>query len=150
MGSRPGFTTIEMAIVTTLVGLLSAIAYPRLAAVRDQAALEGARRHVITQLSGARSSAIQRGQPVRLRAAGSAIWLSTDIGGVQTPIAPTSELTVSFDVTLAASHDPVIFDARGYATSLPATGAKFVLERGALSDSVCITRLGTILPECGS
>ena len=67
MRNRSGFTAIEMALVTTIMGLVTAIAYPRLASVRDRGALESARRHVITQLAGARASAIQRGQAVRLR-----------------------------------------------------------------------------------
>ena len=149
MRNRSGFTAIEMALVTTIMGLVTAIAYPRLASVRDQGALESARRHVITQLAGARASAIQRGQAVRLRTVGSSVWLTTEIGGAQTAISPTSELEITFGVRLTASHDPVIFDSRGYATSLPVTGATFVLERGALRDSVCITQIGTVIAECG-
>lgn len=150
MRNRPGFTVVEMAIVTTMIGLVTAIAYPRLAVVREQSAITGAKRHLITQLNGGRASAIQRGAEVRLRASGNAVWLTSEIGGVQTDISPVSELALTFGVTLTASQDPVRFDSRGYGIALPATGVKFVLERGAVRDSVCITRLGSILRECES
>ena len=150
MRTRQGFTVIEMAIVTTMIGLVTAMAFPKLAAVREQSALHSAKRHLLTQIAAARSSAIQRGGEVRLRTASNAVWLTTEIGGAQTEISPTSELGVTFDVTLSPSQDPVRFDSRGYAIALPATGVKYVLERGAQRDSVCLTRLGTILSECAS
>lgn len=149
MRNRAGFTTIEMAIVTTVVGLVTALAIPRLASVREQAGLNGAKRHVITQLAGARSSAIQRGAAVTLVAAGHSMYLTTPIDGTDTQISPRSLLLPTFGVEMTATVPTISFDARGFATTLPPEGATFVLSRGAASDSVCVTRLGLVLPECG-
>ena len=149
MRNRTGFTTIEMAIVAAVVGLVTAIAIPRLSAVREQAGLNGAKRHLITQLSGARASAVQRGTTVKLVAASHSLYLKTLVGGADVQISPKSLLLPTFGVELAASDAEITFDARGFATSLPPEGAKFVLTRGAASDSVCVTRLGLVLPECG-
>ena len=149
MRNRTGFTTIEMAIVASVVGLVTAFAIPRLSNVREQAGLNGAKRHLITQLAGARSSAIQRGATVQVVASGHSIHLTTSMGGVDTQISPRSLLVPTFGVEMSATEEKITFDARGFATSLPAEGAKFVLTRGAASDSVCVTRLGLVLPECG-
>ena len=149
MRNRPGFTAVEMALVATIVGLVSAIALPRLSAYREQSALTGAKRQVITQLAAARASAIQRGTTVVLVADNSTLYLVADVGGTETTISPRARLVPTFDVELEASEEKISFDARGYATSLPTGGATFRLWRGEASDSVCVTRLGTILPECG-
>ena len=149
MHNRPGFTTIEMAIVATVVGLVTAIAIPRLTAVREAAGLNGAKRHVITQLAGARASAIQRGAAVTLVASGHSMYLTTPIGGTDTQISPRSLLLPTFGVEMTSTVATISFDARGFGTTIPPEGAKFVLTRGARSDSVCVTRLGLVLPECG-
>ncbi|HUF26331.1 MAG TPA: GspH/FimT family pseudopilin [Gemmatimonadaceae bacterium] len=149
MRSRFGFTAIEMVMVTALIGITSMIALPKLAAVREQSEIHGAKRQILTQLAGARGSAIQRGRTVQLRTVGNQVWLTSDVGGSQTSISPVVYTASSFGVTVTASHDPITFDARGFATSLPATGAMFVLESAARRDSICVTRLGLPLPECG-
>lgn len=149
MRNRFGFTAIEIALVTTIIGLMAAVAYPKLTQVREQGALQGARRQVITQVLGARASAIQRGRPVQLRTDANDVWVSTIIGGTATTISAVASIEKSFGVTVTASHDPVTFSARGYATALPVTGAKFLLDRAGVKDSVCITRFGTVIPECG-
>lgn len=149
MRSRPGFTTIEMTVVAAVLGIVTAFAIPRLSAAREQAGLNGAKRHLITQLAGARASAIQRSSPVQLVASGHSIHLTTSVGGVDTQISPRSLLLPTFGVEMTATNATITFDARGFATSLPADGAKFILTRGAASDSVCVTRLGLVLSECG-
>lgn len=148
MRTRPGFTAIEMALATTIVGIVTAIAYPKLTSIREQSELQGAKRQVITQLAGARTSAIQRGRSVDLRTVGGGVWLTIEDGGTKI-ISPRIRVDETFGVSLTASHAIVSYDARGYATSLPVAGAKFVLARGAMKDSVCITRLGVVLQECG-
>ena len=147
--NRRGFTAIEIALVTTIVGLLAAFAYPKLARVREQGELQGAKRHVITQILGARAAAIQRGRTVQLRTESNEVWVSTIIGGTATTISPVASLAESFGVVVTPSAASISFDARGFATSLPLTGAKFVLDRAGVRDSVCVTRFGTVVPGCG-
>ena len=149
MRNRKGFTAIEMAIVAALIGLLAAIAFPRFGALRQSAELNSAKRQLITQLGAARAAAVQRGRTAQLHTSGTEIWLTADIGGVQTDIARRAHVYDQFGVTIVASDALIAFDSRGLATSLPATGGKFVLQRAELSDSVCVTRFGTIVPACG-
>ena len=149
MRSRSGFTTIEMTVVAAVLGIVTAFAVPKLSTARENAGLNGAKRHLITQLAGARASAIQRSSPVQLVATSHSIRLTTSVGGVETQISPRSLLLPTFGVEMTATDETITFDARGFASSLPAGGAKFILTRGAASDSVCITRLGLVLSECG-
>lgn len=140
---------IEMALVVSLIGILAMVAWPRMSSAREGAKLQGAKRQVITQLLAARASAIQRGRQVQLRTSGNEVWATAPVGGVQTEITPRAKLYETFAVTVTASHDPITFDQRGYATSLPLTGGVFVLDLGGVVDSVCVTRLGTVARECG-
>ena len=149
MRNRKGFTAIEMALVTTIVGLLAAVALPRFGQMREQAELNSAKRQLITQLGAARASAVQRNRSVQLHTDGADIWLTTQIGGTDTEIAQRAHLTEQFDVAVEASNQPITFDPRGFAVGLPVTGAKFLLYRAERADSVCVTRFGTIVAECG-
>ena len=149
MRNRKGFTAIEMAIVAVLIGLMAAIAFPRFGALRESGELNSAKRQLITQLGAARAAAVQRGRTVQLHTDGAEIWLTADIGGVQTEIARRARVYDQFDVKVEPSDDPITFDSRGLATSLPATGGKFLLYRADRADSVCVTRFGTIVPTCG-
>lgn len=149
MRNREGFTAIEMALVTTIVGLMAAVALPKFGQMREQAELNSAKRQLITQLAAARASAVQRNRNVELHTDGTEIWLTTEIGGVDTEIARRSRPYEQFDVKVEASTDPITYDARGFASGLPIGGAKFLLYRAERSDSVCVTRYGTIVPECG-
>lgn len=149
MRSRMGFTMAEVAIVIVLIGLLAAFAYPRLAPARESAALNAAKRHLITQLGAARATAVQRGRAVALHTDGTDIWLTTAVGGVETEIGPRAKVYDQFETKIEASHDPVVFDSRGFSTSLPLAGGKFLLHRAERTDSVCVSRFGTIVQECG-
>ena len=149
MRNRKGFTAIEMALVTTIVGLMAAVALPKFGQMREQAELNSAKRQLITQLGAARASAVQRNRSVQLHTDGAEIWLTTDVGGVETEIARRSRPYDQFDVKVEASNDPITFDPRGFATGLPITGAKYLLYRADRADSVCVTRFGTIVAECG-
>jgi prepilin-type N-terminal cleavage/methylation domain-containing protein len=149
MRNRKGFTAIEIALTTVIVGLMAAIALPKFGDMREAGELNAAKRQLITQLGAARASAIQRARAVELHADGAEIWLMTEIKGADTEIGVRVKNYETLDVKIEASESPIIFDSRGFATSLPATGAKFLLYRGERSDSVCVTRFGTLLPECG-
>lgn len=149
MRNRKGFTAIEMAIVAVMIGLMAAIAFPRFSALRESGELNAAKRQLITQLGAARAAAVQRGRTAQLHTDGTEIWLTADIGGAQTEIARRARVYEQFDVKVEASDSPITFDSRGLATSLPVTGGKFLLHRAERSDSVCVTRVGTIVPTCG-
>ena len=148
MRNRKGFTAIEMAIVAALIGLLAAMAFPKFSALRESAGLTAAKRQLITQLGAARAAAVQRNRAVALHTDGAEIWLTTDVGGVNTEIARRSRPYEQFDVTVEPSVDPITFDPRGIATGLPVAGAKYLLYRSDRADSVCVTRFGVIVPGC--
>jgi hypothetical protein len=67
---------------------------------------------------------------------------STQLDTLLRPFAldSTEHVTIS-----SATSDSILFNARGTAQNLAVSGAKFVILREGVSDSVCVTKLGSIL-----
>src|SRR6266487_552609 len=68
-----GFTVIEMLIVVVLLGLLTAMAYPRMSGVRNSAGLRAARVQFAASLATARAAAVRWGRPAQLKRIGNSI-----------------------------------------------------------------------------
>ena len=150
MRNRSGFTMIEVALVTTIVGLLSLVAYPKVSDMRERSDVDAARRRILSQLNVARASAVQRGRRVEMRMVSNTMWLTASNGVTQQVITKPVQLDSLFSVSVSATATTVAFDSRGFSVSLPNTGAKYVLTRGEYSDSICVTKLGTVLTAgCG-
>ncbi len=146
-GAR-GFTVVEILIVVVLLGLLSAMAYPRTSGMRNSAGLRAARVQFAASLATARAAAVRWGRPAQLKRSGNSIQVRVDTGGTGAfvPLAGAVALDSQFSVTLSATVDSVVFGPRGLATNLSSSGAQFALVRGSLQDSVCLTRLGEVAP----
>jgi len=146
-GAR-GFTVIEMLIVVVLLGLLTAMAYPRMSGVRNSAGLRAARVQFAASLATARAAAVRWGPPAQLKRIGNSIQVRADTGGTGSfvSLGLPVPLDSQFSVTLSATVDSVVFGPRGLATNLSSSGAQFALVRGSLQDSVCLTRLGEVAP----
>lgn len=144
-----GFTIVELLIVLMLLGVLSAITYPRIAGVRAGAALRAARVQFTASLATARAAAVRFGRPAQLTRRGNSIEVRADTGGTGTFVSLGLPLALdsAFKVTLSATVDSVVFGPRGLATSLSPSGARFALVRGDIRDSICLTRLGEISPR---
>ena len=144
-----GFTVVELLIVIVLMGLLTAMAYPRMSGLRASAGPRGARGQFLSSLATARAAAVRFGRPAQLKRTGNTIQVRADTGGtgvfvsLSVPVALDSE----FSVTLGATVDSVVFGPRGLATNLSSSGAQFALVHGSIQDSVCLTRLGDVAPR---
>jgi prepilin-type N-terminal cleavage/methylation domain-containing protein len=149
LAGRGGFTMLELLIVIVLMGLLSAMAYPRMSGVRQSAGLRAARVQFVSSLATARAAAVRFARPAQLKRSGNSIQVLADTGGTGAfvslglPVALDSQ----FSVTLSATIDSVVFGSRGLATNLSTSGAQFALVRGTIQDSVCLTRLGEVAPR---
>lgn len=157
---RAGFSMVELLLVIGMVGVLALIAGPRARAFRESASVRGARMELSAAIEAARSAAIQRGRPARVRIRTDSLLVTVDTGApgaaatgtfrVLGPLRLDSEYVVT--VTPAVEGDSVItFDSRGLANprvGTPGTpGARYVIARGTRKDSVCVSRLGMILPR---
>ena len=65
--SQRGFTMIDMVAAVTLIGILSAIAIPTMTNAIDASRLAQATREVERELQTAKSRAVGKGRPIRIR-----------------------------------------------------------------------------------
>ena len=137
--ARPGVTLLELAVVCTLVALLTAIALPRTRALVDRVQLRGAVSELAAACAAARQLAILRGQPATL---------TVDDGAGTVTVATAADtvihrpLTALFGVAVSATRDAVAFAPTGLGYG--ASNLSVVLTRGAASDTVFVSRLGRV------
>ena len=152
---RGGFTVVELLLVITMVGAVVAIAMPKMRAFRDTSAVRSARLELTSAIEAARAASIQRGRPARVRIANDTILVTVDTGAAGSttqryamlgPKSLRGEHAVSV-TGKAASDTGIAFDSRGLASPRLAQTAVFVLERNGTRDSVCVSRLGMLLPS---
>lgn len=134
-----GLTLPELALVLSLVGLVSAIAAPRFHHLRHRLAVEGAASVVMRALIDARHVAARRGE----RAA-----VHVDVAsGTVTVAAGADTLDVHhlhavFGVTLAATRDSIAWAPSGLGYG--AANASFVLSRGSAAETISVSRAGRV------
>ena len=102
-----------------------------------------------------RAASIQRGRAARVRIRNDTILVTVDTGAVgsvsparYTVLGPKS-LLGEHGVTVtgaAASDTGIAFDSRGLASPRLDQRAVFILRRSTVRDSVCVSRLGMLLP----
>jgi prepilin-type N-terminal cleavage/methylation domain-containing protein len=157
---RSGFTLLELLIVLVIVGVLSIISLPKFNDWRDRGQITSARQTVAAAVATARAAAVQKGYPGYFIVNGDVISVEVDT----LPGAPLLKLnvvpTVALDTEYATkltlpdgSTSTVIrFDPRGFASprlAPPSGEAAYIirLSSGARRDSVCLARMGQILPR---
>ena len=150
--ARPGFTMLELAIVMTMMGLLTAMALPKVRAGKAGADLRAARAATASYANQARRLAIARGAPVRLRLnnpSANKVVLSLDDGTI---VAGPIDLKTQWGVTLTAATKSgtnvsvVRFDKHGLARDI-GTETRIIRLQSATGklDSVCISGAGMIM-----
>ncbi|MBK5096470.1 MAG: prepilin-type N-terminal cleavage/methylation domain-containing protein [Gemmatimonadetes bacterium] len=111
---QAGYTLVELLIGLVLLSTIFALGWSGLRRARDAAALEGAARSVMRQLTLGRNIAVARREPVRLRAGPTDLALYAADGSRLSAldIGPGGELPVdSVDVRPST----IRFNARGHA-----------------------------------
>ncbi len=151
MRHRPGFSMIELVTVVALVAIVAAMAAPSVSRAREQSSMTSARQQLTATLVSARASAIQKGRPARMRVHDNVVtvWVETMADSVQ--VVARTDFADEYGVQLAAASGDTLlsFDPRGFLAPRLAQTARFRIERGASTDSVCVTTLGQLLPrEC--
>jgi prepilin-type N-terminal cleavage/methylation domain-containing protein len=138
---RRGLTLLELLAAITLIGMLAAIAAPRLVAIVDMAALRTARLDLLAALDAARGTAHRLGDSVELRDDG--------VRRTVVPLAPPDTLPVwSGPVALARGVSQsgfgraITFGPAGLATG--ASNRTITLTRGQATVRVVISRLGRV------
>lgn len=139
-----GFTVLELIVVITLIGALSAVAVPRIRDAVLRQSVRGARMAVAAQLSQARGSASHRACPsvIHVNVSSGTTWVTScaltgvgldTLGGVR-------RLAEVYGTRLASSMDSIVFLPMGVAN---AGGWQTIhFKRGDAVDSLRITPLG--------
>jgi Tfp pilus assembly protein FimT len=136
---RRGATLIELLLILVIIGILTAIAEPRLRGFNDSLAVDRAALEIVSAHRRARISAILQSRIVELTI--SAAELSIRPRGAaadawRTP-GPAAE-----GVTLAGPGHVIAFSPVGISIGL--SNASFLLSRGAASRTVVVSRLGRV------
>ena len=139
MRARRAYTVLELTIVVTMIGLLLAIAFPRIAAVRDRAAVRAAMTDLGAAFSLARRTALSRralvsvvldtaSGTVEVRSAGARLWRRT-LGG-------------SYGIVLGSNRDSAVYDPRGLGYGV--SNLSLSVRRGEMVDTLTMSRLGRV------
>jgi prepilin-type N-terminal cleavage/methylation domain-containing protein len=138
-----GYSLIELATATALVGAVALVALPRLAAIGDDAAVRAAGARVVVAVDAARGAARRMGGSAQLTFADSA-WTITTLGAADTlsVVAWRAAGAMASGVTLTGAGSPLLFGADGL--GMGASNRTLVLSRGGAVRRVVLSRLGRV------
>lgn len=146
MRSRGGFTLLDLVLSITVMGLVGAIAFPRMRGPITSLQVRAARQSMSQMIVVARAAAIQSGTEARFVRSGNATRVVVDSSGVFMTLT-AKDLATEYGVALSVStggRDTLRFDPRGVAIGL--NGAQwFRFTRDATVDSVCVSRFGKVM-----
>lgn len=134
-------------IAVVVMGMIMAIGAPKLASIRDEAAVRSAAQQIGAYVATARAAAIRRGLRANFKTRADTMWVEIQQPGAPEAIVPRIPLSDTFNVSVQSTADSITFDARGFAVGLNGTQT-FTVTRAAARDSICVTRLGMVSRTC--
>lgn len=150
---QSGFTTIEMAIVVVLIGLLVGLSFPKIRQGLDKANVRSARVDITTFVALARNAGVRRGCTGVVHFAygmQSRVWVTAcprynpGAGTVDT-IASIDNLENRYSVSITSSADSLLFDPRGLSITGATAVVRFTGNVNSSTDSVVINQLGKVV-----
>ena len=136
---RRGATLIELVLVLAIIGILTAIAEPRVRAFSDGLAVNRAALEIVSAHRRARISAILQSRVLELTISAAALSIRPRGAPADTWRIPGP---AAEGVTLAGPGHVIAFSPVGISIGL--SNASFRLSRGAASRTVVVSRLGRV------
>jgi prepilin-type N-terminal cleavage/methylation domain-containing protein len=137
---RHGVTLPELAIALTIVGIVSAMAYPRAAGLLDRLAVSRATNEVAAFYQTARFSAIFRSQRVRMEFRPDSLIATFE--GPRDSAFLNWPGPLRHRVSLTATRADIAIQPNG--VGFGAANTKIVLRRGMAAESLTTSRLGRL------
>lgn len=144
---RAGFSLTELLIVVVIVGILMAVASPRVRRAWFRSEVIAARNAVANLYTTARLTALQTGRRVVLKRNGNVVTVEAwprlvALGGsTRDTIGGAVDLFARYGVTLTATPDTVFVDPKG----LGGNSLVWRVDRAEFADSVRVNNLGIVL-----
>lgn len=146
--TRAGFTLIEILMVIVLIGIMTAIGFPKMRDGLVKSDVKSARSQAMLLYAQGRASAQESGRVVTLSFAGSTALLTATprlLAGAGTidTIAGPINLVTTYSVTAAGNPSSTLtIDPRGFGTS---AGTTITFTRAGYSDSIVVSNFGRIV-----
>jgi len=153
--ARRGFTLPEMLLVVVMIGVLTMIGVPKFRIFRDRSNVNAVRGRVEAMIATARASAIHKGRlsVFILNGDSMSVWTrnpTTSVWQLQVPwqnykaTYPTTQIQLG-----GAGWSSVYYEPRGltWSAAKPPSMLVFRVVGQTRTDSVCVSRLGHILPS---
>lgn len=144
-----GFTTTELMMVIVIMGVIAALAFPRIRGALDRQNVRSARAAAQTFVVKARAAAVQRGcrGTLQMRADGR-MWVTVCravplAGSTIDTLGPIELLGARYNVSVAPSRDSVAFDARGMKVNFERISITFT--NNDITDSLVVNEVGKVV-----
>jgi prepilin-type N-terminal cleavage/methylation domain-containing protein len=136
---RPGYTLVELSVILAILGVVSAMALPRFAAMRDRLAVYGATSALATALIDTRHRSMRETRYVAFTVdtASGLVVVRANVDTLDRH--PLGEL---FGISLRASRDSIAYYPTGLGYG--AANSTYVVARGAAAETVTVSRAGRV------
>lgn len=138
---RSGFTLIEILTVLAIMAVIAMLVLPKMGNMNDRNQMRSARDGLVSRLAAARAAAIATGRPASFELVGNQVTVMLRNPTLTEKKGAAIDLYNQFGAKNAGTNATVVFDGRGIGQS---SATKIYLVRGAVRDSLCISKLGLV------